>query len=58
MIPVTTAIMDGYETTILVDALGGRPGKRYLVGCEPDVLETDGIGMSPSVRAAVPQAKL
>ena len=92
------AIMDGYETTILVDAaprgqaagtlyliepdlegidklgnvdahcmnpvavlqlihaLGGRPGKLYLVGCEPGVLETDEIGLSPSVRAAVPQA--
>jgi hydrogenase maturation protease len=92
------AIMDGYETTILVDAaprgqaagtlyliepdleaigepgnvdahsmnpmavlqliqaLGGRTGKLYLVGCEPGVLETDEIGLSPSVRAAVPQA--
>jgi hydrogenase maturation protease len=92
------AIMDGYETTILVDAtsrgqspgtvyliepdveflsgqanvdahgldpvgvlqlvraLGGRLGKLYLVGCEPEVLESDEIGLSPSVRAAVPEA--
>ena len=92
------AIMDGYETTILVDAsprgqppgtlyliepdldgigrlgnidahrmdpvgvlnlvhaLGGRPGNLYLVGCEPGVLEADDITLSPSVRAAVPQA--
>jgi hydrogenase maturation protease len=92
------AIMDGYEATILVDAvprgeaagtlyliepdlgqfgqpgtvdahsmnpvavlqlihaLGGQPGNLYLVGCEPGVLETDEIGLSPSVRAAVPQA--
>ena len=40
----------------LIHALGGRPGKLYLVGCEPGVLETDEIGLSPSVRAAVPQA--
>ena len=94
------AIMDGYETTILVDAaprgqppgtlyliepdlegidklgnvdahsmnpmavlqliqaLGGRTGKLYLVGCEPGVLETDEIGLSPSVRAAVPQVQM
>ena len=92
------AIMDGYATTILVDAtprgqapgtlyliepdvaclgvqrsvdahsldpvgvlglvrtLGGHLGKLYLVGCEPEVLESDEIGLSPSVRAAVPQA--
>lgn len=92
------AIMDGYSTTILVDAtsrgkppgtlyliepdvdaingqtsvdahrlnpvaalqlvqaLGGKLGKLYLVGCEPEVLESDEIGLSPSVRAAVPEA--
>jgi hydrogenase maturation protease len=92
------AIMDGYETTILVDAasrgqppgtlyliepdlegigrpgnvdahgmdpvgvlqlvhaLGGRPGNLYLVACEPGVLETDEISLSPSVRAAIPRA--
>ncbi|HEY5778106.1 MAG TPA: hydrogenase maturation protease [Terrimicrobiaceae bacterium] len=40
----------------LVQALGGKPGKLYLVGCEPEVLDSDEIGLSPSVRAAVPQA--
>jgi hydrogenase maturation protease len=40
----------------LIHALGGQPGNLYLVGCEPDVLETDEIGLSSSVRAAVPQA--
>lgn len=40
----------------LVQALGGKLGKLYLVGCEPDVLDSDEIGLSPSVRAAVPQA--
>ena len=40
----------------LIHALGGQPGNLYLVGCEPDVLETDEIGLSPRVRAAVPQA--
>ncbi len=92
------AIMDGYPTTILVDAasrgeppgtvyliepdvasiegeasvdahrmdpmavlqfvraLGGTCGKLYLVACEPAVLESDEIGLSPTVRAAVPGA--
>lgn len=40
----------------LVQALGGKVGKLYLVGCEPEVLDSDEIGLSPSVRAAVPQA--
>ena len=40
----------------LVQALGGKLGKLYLVGCEPEVLDSDEIGLSPSVRAAVPQA--
>ena len=42
----------------LVQSLGGEIAQLYLVGCEPAVLETeDGqIGLSESVRAAVPQA--
>ena len=40
----------------LIRALGGQPRNLYLVGCEPGVLETDEIGLSPSVLAAVPQA--
>ena len=47
--------MDPVGVIQLVQALEGRPGKLYLIGCEPDVLETDEIGLSPSVRAAVPK---
>ena len=31
----------------LIQALGGRTGKLYLVGCEPGVLETDEIWPEP-----------
>jgi hydrogenase maturation protease len=48
--------MDPVGVLQLVRTLGGRPGNLYLVGCEPGVLETDEISLSPSVRAAVPQA--
>ena len=39
-------------------AVAGRADRRglYLVGCEPAVLETDELGLSPAVQAAVPQA--
>jgi hydrogenase maturation protease len=42
----------------LVRAMGGRPGKLYLVGCEPAVLETEegAMGLSEAVQAAVPKA--
>ena len=43
----------------LVSALGGRPGKLLVVGCEPAGVEPDedgNIGLSPSVGTAVPQA--
>jgi hydrogenase maturation protease len=42
----------------MVQALGGKPGRLYLVGCEPAVLEAeDGrMGLSEKVRAAVPKA--
>jgi hydrogenase maturation protease len=42
----------------MTQALGGEKGKLYLVACEPAVLESeDGrVGLSESVRAAVPQA--
>ncbi len=40
----------------LVRSLGGFPGKLYLVGCEPAVLETDELKLSEKVRAAVPLA--
>ncbi|HZQ47891.1 MAG TPA: hydrogenase maturation protease, partial [Verrucomicrobiae bacterium] len=42
----------------MVQSLGGQPGRLYLVGCEPGVLETENgeIGLSNNVRAAVPKA--
>lgn len=48
--------MDPVAVLQLVRALGGSLGQLYVVGCEPEVLESDEIGLSPSVRAAVPQA--
>ncbi len=48
--------LDPVAVLQLARALGGRFGKLYLVGCEPEVLESDEIGLSPSVRAAIPQA--
>jgi len=42
----------------MVRSMGGSPGRLYLVGCEPSVLESeDGqMGLSPSIQAAIPQA--
>ncbi len=42
----------------LLRSLGGQPGKLFLVGCEPSVLETDdgSMGLSAPVQAAIPQA--
>ena len=41
----------------MVRSLGGRPGKLYLVGCEPATLENEGnMELSESVEAAVPRA--
>ncbi len=42
----------------LVHSLGGQPGRLYLVGCEPAVLETEegAMGLSEKVQAAVAPA--
>jgi hydrogenase maturation protease len=40
----------------MVGSLGGRAQRLYLVGCEPQVLETEEIGLSAAVEAAVLQA--
>jgi hydrogenase maturation protease len=42
----------------MLRTLGGSPGKLFLIGCEPAVLEVeDGqIGLSETVEASVPQA--
>ena len=39
----------------MLRAFGTRPGRLYLAGCEPGVLETEEIGLSEPVRAAIPQ---
>ena len=42
----------------LAQSFGGFPGKLFLVGCEPAVLETEdgAMGLSDPVREAVPRA--
>jgi hydrogenase maturation protease len=42
----------------MLRTFGTSPGKLYLIGCEPAILECEGgqIGLSESVEAAVPQA--
>ncbi len=42
----------------LLRSLGGQPGRLYLVGCEPAVLETDdgSMGLSQPVQAAISKA--
>ena len=40
----------------LVRTLGGEARNLYVVGCEPAVLESEEIGLSEPVRAAVPGA--
>ena len=40
----------------LVRSFGGSPRELYLVGCEPAVLETEELGLSEKVQAAVPLA--
>jgi hydrogenase maturation protease len=40
----------------LVASMGGKIQRLYLVGCEPAVLETEELGLSPTVQAAIPQA--
>jgi hydrogenase maturation protease len=42
----------------MVQSLGGRPGKLYLIGCEPTLLESEdgAMELSEPVQAAVPRA--
>jgi hydrogenase maturation protease len=51
---LTYALMDGYDLTILVDAVprGGTPGTLYVI--EPDLEEID----NPNPQAMLPQAML
>lgn len=54
--PVNAHSMNPVRALQLLRALGSRPGRLYLAGCEPGILETEEIGLSEPVRAAVPQA--
>ncbi len=47
--------LDLHETLLLLDATGRAPGSLTLVGVEPLRVE-GGIGMTPVVRRAVPEA--
>jgi hydrogenase maturation protease len=42
----------------LIRSLGGQPGRLYLAGCEPAVLEPEdgAMGLSAVVQAAIPKA--
>jgi hydrogenase maturation protease len=40
----------------MVRTLGGDAGHLLIVGCEPAVLETEEMGLTGPVRAAVPEA--
>jgi hydrogenase maturation protease len=40
----------------MAQSLGTVSGKLFLVGCEPGVLESDEMGLSEPVRAAIPSA--
>ena len=42
----------------MAQSLGGQPGRLFLVGCEPAVLEREGgeFGLSDQVQAGVPKA--
>ncbi|HEX4086796.1 MAG TPA: hydrogenase maturation protease [Chthoniobacteraceae bacterium] len=40
----------------MVRALGGEVRRLYVVGCEPSILETEELGLSAPVSAAVPGA--
>jgi hydrogenase maturation protease len=50
--------LDPVSVLKMVQSFDGRPGRLYLVGCEPSRLESeDGkMGLSEQVQAAVPQA--
>jgi hydrogenase maturation protease len=55
---VNSHSMNPVRVLQLIRSLGGQPGRLYLVGCEPAVLETeDGVmGLSQPVQAAIPKA--
>jgi hydrogenase maturation protease len=40
----------------MVRALGGQSSRIYLIACEPEALESEAMGLSETVQAAVPPA--
>ncbi len=40
----------------MVRMLGGTSAQLYLVACEPEILETEDLGLSPTVAAVIPCA--
>jgi hydrogenase maturation protease len=48
--------LDPVHALQMVRALGGRFSRIYLLACEPEVLETEALGLSETVQAAVPSA--
>jgi len=53
--PVDGHSLDPAATLALVERLGGRLPRTYVVACEPAVLDP-GVGLSPAVAAAVESA--
>lgn len=56
---IATHNVNPVEVLALVNALGGRPGRLYVVGCEPATFgEDEGgyMGLSPPVQAALAEA--
>lgn len=53
--PMNSHSMDLGRALEMAKSLGAHVGQIYLVGCEPEILETEGgyIGLSPKVQAAV-----
>ena len=50
--------LDPVSVLRMIRSFGGRPGRLFLVGCEPSQLESDDgqMGLSEKVQAAVPHA--
>ena len=58
--PAETPMLDAHRLEpvpllLSADAMGARPGRTLVVGCEPADLD-DGIGLSPVVEAAIAPA--
>lgn len=54
--PVDAHSLNPVAVLKLARSIGEISGKLFLVGCEPALLESDEIGLSERVRAAVPSA--